>query len=50
MNFSPKILGPGVGIFRNFWHYFRDYFQTVQAKFSRLISDNPDMIFGTVFR
>ena len=34
-----------VGIIRNFW----DCFQTVRAEFSRLFSDSPDMIFGTIF-
>ena len=46
MNFNPKILGFSVGIFRNFW----DCFQTIRAEFSGLFLDNPDMIFGTVFR
>ena len=37
-------MGPGVGIFRN----FRDYFWIVRAEFSRLFSDSPVLIFGTV--
>ena len=36
VNFSPKFLGLSVGIFMNFWNYFR----TVRAEFSGLFSDS----------
>ena len=38
-------MGLSVGIFRN----FQDCFRTVRIEFSRLLSDSPDRIFGTVF-
>ena len=54
---SPKILGLGVRIFRNFWDCFRTVrdefsglFLTVQTEFLRLFLDSPDRIFGIVFK
>ena len=56
VNFSPKIFGLSLGIFRKFWDYFwtvwakfRDCFRTIQVKISGFYSDSPDIIFKYVF-
>ena len=56
VNFSPKIFGLSLGIFRNFLDYFRtvqaefrDCFRTVQVEISGLFLENPDRIFKTIF-
>ena len=51
--FQSQIFGVECRNFRDWFRTvrveFRDCFQTFQVEFSRLFSDNPDRIFGTVF-
>ena len=52
---SSKIFRLSLGIFRNFWDYFRtirtefcDCFWTVRVESSGLFLDSPDVIFKTI--